>query len=59
MARHASKILLQLATIEVLGVGGGNETARVHHAPWWRSGHVAAHSSRAAAADAGDWLSKF
>ena len=36
-----------------LSFGEGNETARVHHNSWWRSGRLAAGGKRTAAGDAG------
>src|SRR5215467_10071976 len=42
--------------VPFLSLGGGNETARVHHACRCRGGGVAAQSASAAAGDAGDRL---
>ena len=46
----------ELIRCPVLSLGGGNEAARVHHASRRRGG-VAARGARAAAGDAGDWVS--
>src|SRR5262245_16535061 len=41
----------------VLSLGGGNETARVHHASRWRGCPVAALCARAAVGSGSDWIS--
>src|SRR5262245_33583228 len=41
-------IRVKVATICCPSLGGDNEAARVHYAPWWRRGGMAAHGERGA-----------